>query len=1213
MDDVQLIDQLLGRQESDDLDFKSTQYNLSNAQKRSEFIKDIVAMANTPRSGSAYILLGVTEHAGKMTSVRGVTEHPDEADLWTAVSGKVNPAPKFRYRQIRYSGLELGLIEIDSDQPGIIIPRTDFGKLRQGAVYVRKNSTNTEADSADLTRIAQIFQDQPRPDSSLVSGAWEQFYRACDGFDSRRMYVAVVDGAQPIDSHDWAAMAGIHWNIIVDFDTMSDQDGNFAAAEEAFRQRRSTQLSALDQSVTFTRRSTVWVAAAGLDSRPSTHPITNWRDWNRLKIQRLDQILDHLARISEPTPVTMVVFGGEKDYVESTCFSADRAFTERVEYVFANPNWEYYNEIAERLEADTVAIALPDVCQGLRELQEDSEPTRETLLPKLEGGTVSMEPSRVHWVEEQLELVHWNIGTHRDPQADESAFLKGATITWNDLNADVDAERETTGRLEEQIRSELKQRRTLRVNFWHRPGAGATTIARRIAWNIHREYPTVVALDIQPQETAERIRMLFNDTRKPVLVVIDLSGKTNEVVDRLHDELRRSHIPVVLLHVSRRFDHVPNTHYLDSMLTTREAVKLSQILSDRVPNRRAELETIVDVQDRRRRTPFYFGLVAYGRDFTGLESYVKTRLSEASEPLGESVLFMAFAYYYGQVALPLQVFGPLFGISPSKLITMSNAFSDTLRELLVETHNRVRPAHHLIAEESLQQSLSRKEGDRRNWNVGLADLAISFIDMLADLPHKDRGAIGDILRAVLIDRSSGESPIGSLPNQFSQFLTEVPSVDGRRRVLEHLTDSFPEEPHFWAHLGRFFSHEVKDYLKARPAYQSALQLSPDDSLLHHMVGMGFRAELYDVLNSMSEDCSSDDEHRVLEILREATLEFDEARNLERRSEYNYISQVQMIQRVVSVVSIVKGYRHQTIQFLTLPGSDAYRELVDQAENLLSDLALIKGDETPSQLQVSVESRLADLYGNHSEAIERLTNVLDRRDSYKPPLRRAIIRTYVSKYRGEWSKMTDEDLARVVELARENIEQEPTSDYNLRLWLRAVRTEDALGVDYVAERLAYKRLQDPSLDTAFYLYILKFLQLESGDLAVKDELPNLIEECSRLARELSRTTTSFEWLGKESGLAALVHISSLGDWDPVETFWTNTNQLRPTRGRIALIRNQGSGQIELPSGLLAFFIPNRGAVPGGYIAGQDIGREVEFFLGFSYDGLRAWSVRDFKPG
>ena len=48
MDDHQLIANLLDRLESDDLDFKTEQYYLSNPDGRSKFIKDILAMANTP-------------------------------------------------------------------------------------------------------------------------------------------------------------------------------------------------------------------------------------------------------------------------------------------------------------------------------------------------------------------------------------------------------------------------------------------------------------------------------------------------------------------------------------------------------------------------------------------------------------------------------------------------------------------------------------------------------------------------------------------------------------------------------------------------------------------------------------------------------------------------------------------------------------------------------------------------------------------------------------------------------------------------------------------------------------------------------------------------------------------------------------------------------------------------------------------------------------
>ena len=514
-------------------------------------------------------------------------------------------------------------------------------------------------------------------------------------------------------------------------------------------------------------------------------------------------------------------------------------------------------------------------------------------------------------------------------------------------------------------------------------------------------------------------------------------------------------------------------HYLDAMLTTREAVGLSGVLVARVPGRRVALESLIDEPDRRKRSPFYFGLTAYGRDFHGLESYVEARLSKAADPIRDAALLMAFAYYYGQVSLSPQTFGTVFSVPTSKLVTMSKLIPDYVRELLVESDGGVRPAHHLIAEEILHRELSLTSGDRRNWRVGLADLAAKFIDLMASQPHRTRGTTSDILRAVLIERRSAESPAGYWDTEFSPLLQDIPSVDGRRRLLEHLVEAFPEEPHFWAHLGRFYSRVDRDHPKAHTAHQTALGLLSSDPLLHHMAGMGYRAELYGMLDSIDSEFSRGYAAKIFNVASEASREFESARALDKRSEYSYISQVQMLQRVVGTVSRVKGYRHEVMQFLTLPGNDSYRELVDQAQNLLSDLALIKGSETPSQLQVTLQADLEGLYGKHSKAILHLTNVLDRRESYRPPIRRAIIRAYAARNKDDWSKLTDRELARVVELAKDNIVEEPASDYNLRLWLRAVRTENALSVDSVAEQLAYKRLQNPSVDTTSYLYIMKF--------------------------------------------------------------------------------------------------------------------------------------------
>ena len=138
------MQKLSERQESDELDFKSEEYNLTNNHGRSRFIKDILALANTPRSNPAHILLGVLEQSGKVVGTPGVTGHPDEAELGRIVAGRVRPTPNFSYRQIEYDGREFGLIEIPVEQPGIILPRADFEVLRINTVYVRRNTENKE-------------------------------------------------------------------------------------------------------------------------------------------------------------------------------------------------------------------------------------------------------------------------------------------------------------------------------------------------------------------------------------------------------------------------------------------------------------------------------------------------------------------------------------------------------------------------------------------------------------------------------------------------------------------------------------------------------------------------------------------------------------------------------------------------------------------------------------------------------------------------------------------------------------------------------------------------------------------------------------------------------------------------------------------------------------------------------------------------------------
>jgi hypothetical protein len=162
MNDQDLIPRLIGQSEGPTLDFKFGPIRLDSDFFKAAFIKDVVCMANTPREGSSYIIIGVRCNTdGSKEIIEGI-EHPDDANLQTLIGGKVRPIPLFHYRTITYTGKTLGIIEIFPRRGGPFLPIWGFEhKLRPGIVYFRRGSINDEAkDPEDLSDIVRWMHER---------------------------------------------------------------------------------------------------------------------------------------------------------------------------------------------------------------------------------------------------------------------------------------------------------------------------------------------------------------------------------------------------------------------------------------------------------------------------------------------------------------------------------------------------------------------------------------------------------------------------------------------------------------------------------------------------------------------------------------------------------------------------------------------------------------------------------------------------------------------------------------------------------------------------------------------------------------------------------------------------------------------------------------------------------------------------------------------
>ena len=1212
--DQETLGMLLNSTEGNFLDFKVKQYKFDTEHQTSGFIKDIVSMANTPRNESAYIVIGVAETEGRPIRLVGTNEHIDPSELDRQLQDRINSVPALEYHVVEHEGREIGIYEIKLDYSGPFVATKKFGRLNPGAINFRRNSQNVVATSKqDIDRITKWFNgiEDPVQPQYIDSTSWQPLYRACDGFDDRRTYIGVIDENVQATDDDWNAFAKLGWDLIIDFDINTDQTGGYFKSSEALGKMRSLKLTPLDNELpVIGPGASLWVAARGVSSRPTTVQVTSWREWHREKLTNLRRATEGVARISGVKPTTMIVFGGESSFVRTVCEQVDDSFRDRVNFVFAHSEKNIYSESIEIFNGEYVPISFGDACRHIGELRRSSSETTAIEVPKMEGGVAQIPPDRARWIEEEFDLVH--LPTHtstEDTQNEIKNFHHGNEISWYGLNAGIDIHRDGLEEIERRVRDGLAARSVRRVDLSHWPGAGGSTLSRRLAWNIHTSYPAVIAHTVNPGSNLDRIRYLFDISNQPVLVIIDSPSATTNDLNRLFDLVRGSNVWATLIRVARYYGDLQGHRpvpFLDAMLSAHEAMALEERLATLVPDRRSALHSLSGVEDRRLRTPFNYGLTAFGRDFQGLESYVSNRLDRCTEEGRLVCLTSSLVYHYGQQSISLQLFARRLGIPQTKVVALSDVVDEFVEDLFVNATGKVRPIHELIAEEVLRQLLGQDPTDE-NWKTGLADAAITLAEICAEQATTSGAQTSEMLHTVLLERHTEDSD-----SDFSRLLNDIPSPEGQERVLTKLTELFPYEPHFWAHLGRFRSLVTRNHQMAHECHQTALGLTQDDPTLHHMAGMSLRAQLYDLLEALDRNPGLEENMRGL--VEEAAERFATARQLDRRNEHGYIAHVQMLDRVINTAAIREGLRYNTNEFLIQPQNGWYLRLLDQAEQLLVDLTVVKGGDSPSGYASNVRIALNRIYGNYTKAIEGWTSLLNRLDVYRPPIRRNIINAHLANRQGNWLSLSQRELDIIFDLAEKNLAEEPASDANLRIWFRAARFTGKVSVDRAAETLGLRKIRWSTIDTLYYLYILKFLQSDEGSLSMTNEARELMANCRAASvRTAFPRARAFEWLGKQSGLKALVNVSELGEWDNSKKFWFNEHLLRRVPGVVSRIQGPASGEIELANGLTAFFVPStvmvEGRFEGGFVRGLHEGRQVEFYLGFSYEGLRAWSVSE----
>lgn len=740
---------------------------------------------------------------------------------------------------------------------------TDAGKVTQSTKPKRSYSQVTQtftAKEATIVNYINIAQstEQNVPPLSREESQLNEFLNAVKGFKSGH-HVLVTCGAQS----DAAVqnIGKVPWTVVFDFDPNSRANGLLSQAEVPIMKKRSLHIRTWRDKSVITEESTNWIFMQGIKDQPDTQTDEKFQKWKKQTQSGIDNIIIQMEKFGKSyTNYYVVVLWPLNEKLSSHVkhLMDELENLELCDFVIVVEKLANASDISESLfkqmqedyeKRPTVfRLSTKDVCLAIHHVFKWSAANKNTKfdLPTFEPSYIGISDQQAQWLKEDLEVLYeaspYDFEYSLDKLKEETDnFYRGGNWPWymwyETGGGQVDVERA----IMKDIIGSLKQHhiegfKSGRVTICHAPGSGGTTLAQRILWELHKDTPCVqVKLRTGSSDVANRIQLLYEKTRLPILILLD--GEDEQRVDVLAHDLRE--IVFVILYVKRYpypmegKRNSKSCFWLKRFVTKQESINIAHkfLHQCETEGTKAAVEKLhYEVETgRSEHEIFEFGLATYKHHYKGVESYVNgfLQLENNSEnkllPWQYALGILSLVYFYGQMAMPCKFFSKLLEYS---LLTIDDFPLEMDALIMKDTTdgraNMVRISHYLVAKEILEQILSRPlpRGDRveelcHTAKRKLEPFAVNFIRLAAKSgAERSAGIIENIMTHTFISRdnkTAGETDLVERPRykpQFAQILHDVSSqapYTERFRILEELVKSFPNEPQFLAHLGRLYS------------------------------------------------------------------------------------------------------------------------------------------------------------------------------------------------------------------------------------------------------------------------------------------------------------------------------------------------------------------------------------------------------------------------
>ncbi|KYG06363.1 hypothetical protein BE21_35350 [Sorangium cellulosum] len=1096
-----------------------------------------------------------------------------------------------------------------SDGPGLSQAQYQQA-LVWAAFYLRRLLELWPAAVPEGVRSVPILSARVPAPSRITEEQW----RSVSAFDGSGLNVLVLSpSTRQTRSDAVLRLMRINWGLIIDFGVTPVDEEIHKACAGAVRQH----WHGLDVDVRLINRGTLWYFANGRQGVSGAEPSQTPKLWRRTFADPLQKLLSEINEHLSPSSVRVLVVHDDLDegMLLRVCEDLDVKFAQVICPLLlatAKPALDLGDIDLTRTSLDAVLDQLTAMGSPT-----DAGQNNVALIPRRSGGQVRLDvvPAvLISRVERDLVV----IGLHRASQIPASRvfgvdFRRGMVVEWCELAYRLDVARDVFTQYHRALEEKLAASANETVNLLHEPSAGGSTLSRRLAWSLMDRYPAVL-IERVSSETADYLRDIFQYCGLPVLVVMEAEVVTESEREALLRQLREDNTRAVFLWVRRSYAKSRKSDVLSGRLSEAETHEFLNAYMEQVSSadRRAALEKLATSEQlKEQRSPFFFGLTAFGENYLGLDRLVTDVLLPMSPQQRNLMARLALASIYTSEGIPMQEFDKMCcDVGLDRRVLESRSF-------VVSSVSHVRVPHVLIAQRVLRQ-LAR---NAQEWKADLRLHAKALLDEVQRLKLHTSNRTRRMIETIFVTRdlvtaleADADAERGSLSRQrrFSPLIADLGSVEIARKVLSQVVNVWPNEPHFSVHYARHLLYEEpKDVEKAIAVATQAAQ-TPNGSNEHsvvHMVGMCYRVRMESLLRVAFEQNRSFDSvaEQVMSDFQEAVSRFAHSVELQPASEYGHVATIQTVRALLE--GIMKVTRQNLPELLATPGRRSLMDALAHAEDHIEQIGQMPRHE-PSVRAMQTISEWQLVYGNVDRVISKL-RVLAK--SYEDTdVRRALCRVIVAKHSRSWTKIPQSDLQTIKSMTERNIESQGVRDADVRIWLKAVRNINGYDVDALLRALVdWHQLRKTAVEPAFYLYCFYFVRWLNSSPTNRGFARESIAwlNQTRANRSVGERSWSYEWLGKSNHKYYLINHADLG-FNPIslirepapESKRLLDSQLSRVEGTICDYKGPMQAMLDLGHEMVLRFTPQT------RIVRDDVGRRASAFVSFGYDGPVGWDVR-----